>query len=128
MADDQEWSFPDPPERGLDVQFDALADARHEAEDRDELLQIELAISLLLLSRNYDLTPAEYRRIFDFDGDRARLGAVQSAISELICSHSRRERSAPVRVDAAKRGESGQKRKSYSLVSSWARLVKTVFG
>jgi len=128
MADDQEWSFPDPPPPGLDAQYDALAEARHQAEDREEVLRIELAISILLLSRNYNLTPADYRRIFDFDDDCARLSAVQSAVSTMICSRSKREPGTPALEQAAPTGESGPTRRPSSLLSSWAVLVKTVRG
>jgi len=128
MADDQEWSFPDPPQPGVDAQYDALAEARREAEDCAEVLRIELAISILLLSRNYNLTPADYRRIFDFANDCARLSAVQNALSEMISSRPDREPSTPATDEAARAGEAGRPGRPTSVLSSWAVLVKTVLG
>ncbi|MGO9463950.1 MAG: hypothetical protein ACLQVF_07325 [Isosphaeraceae bacterium] len=128
MGDDQEWSFPDPPPPGLDAQFDALAEARREAEDRDEVLQIELAISILLLSRNYDLSPADYRLIFDFDDDCARLCAVQTAVSALISSRRNRAAGTSAPEQASPSSRSGATRTRVSLRSSWAVLIKTVLG
>jgi hypothetical protein len=128
MADGQDWSFPAPPQPGVDAQFDALADARMEAEDRDEVLRIELAISILLLSRNYNLTPADYRCIFNFDGDCAQLGAVQTAISAMIGSPCHRERSRPTPDEAAPTGQSGRTGRVTAVLSSWAVVVKAVLG
>ncbi len=128
MADDQEWSFPDPPPAGVDAQFDALVEALREAEDHDEVLRIELAISILLLSRNYNLTPADYRRIFDFEGDCARLSAVQTAVSALISSRVNCAASTSAPDDDAPTGRSGATRRGNSLLSSWAVIVKSVLG
>jgi len=128
MADDQEWSFPDPPPPGTDVQFDALVAARREAEDCAAVLQIELAIAILLLSRNYNLKPADYWRIFDFGGDRARLSTVQAAVSAIVSTCSDRQASTPAPDTDPPTGQSDPARQRNSFLSSCAGLVKSVLG
>lgn len=124
MADGQEWSFPNPPEPGADAQYDALAEARFEAEDWDEVLRIDLAISILLLSRNYDLSSADYTCIFDFEDDRTRLLCAQSKISELIASDSQRAVARVAVPRAQEASEPGWIGRLTSLVASWAVRVK----
>ncbi len=84
MGDGQRWMFPHPPAPGTDSAYDALIRCLHEAEDADEALKVELAIGILLLSRNYDPKPDEYEAIFSFGDDQATRSAAQAAISELI--------------------------------------------
>jgi len=127
MADNQEWSFADPPAPGIDAEYDGLFVARREAENCEEVLQIELAISILLLSRNYNLIPADYRSIFDFEDDRERLGAVQAAVSAMIRSRSR-QASVPASDDVLPTGDSGRAGRLASLLSPWVELLKTVIG
>jgi hypothetical protein len=126
MADGQQWSFPSPPEPGVDAQYDALAEARRDAEDHDEVLRIELAISMLLLARNYDLSPVEYTRVFDFGDDRDRLRSVQSAISELIASGSAKAVIRHPEQAKTLAREPGRIGRLTSLVSSWAVRVKAL--
>ncbi len=84
MGDGRSWMFPHPPVRGTDREYDALIRCLVEAEDADEARKVELALSILLLSRNYDPKPDEYEAIFSFGEDRATRSAAQSAICELI--------------------------------------------
>jgi len=84
MGDGQQWMFPDPPAPGADHEYDALIRCLLEAEDADEARRIELALGILLLSRNYDPRPSEYEAIFSFGEDQATGSAAQAAISELI--------------------------------------------
>ncbi len=84
MGDGQRWMFPRPPAPGTDREYDALIRCLLEAEDADEARRFELALGILLLSRNYDPQPGEYEAIFSFGEDRATRLAAQAAISELI--------------------------------------------
>jgi hypothetical protein len=86
MGDGQPWMFPHPPAPGTDAEYEALIRCLLEAEDEDETRRIELALSILLLSRNYDPQPCGYQAIFNFGADRATRLAAQAAISELIYS------------------------------------------
>ncbi len=92
MADGQEWAFANPPAAGVDAEYDALLQGLLEAEDRNEARKFELAIGMLLLSRNYQPSPREYREIFCFDSDDAGRSAAQEAISTLIGSNLERRR------------------------------------
>jgi hypothetical protein len=84
MADRQNWMFPHPPAAGIDREFDAMMRIHHESEDRDDERRIELAMAILLLSRNYDPRPDEYEAIFSFGTDQSARSVAQAAISELI--------------------------------------------
>jgi len=76
--------FPHPPLPGTDREYDGLIRCLIEAEDSDEAQQIELALGILLLSRNYAPRPDEYEAIFSFGENKARGSAARAAISELI--------------------------------------------
>ncbi len=84
MGDGQRWMFPDPPSLGTDREYDALIRCLLEAEDKEEARRIELALGILLLSRNYDPQPSEYEAAFNFGAYKATRSAAQAAISELI--------------------------------------------
>jgi hypothetical protein len=84
MGDGQRWMFPHPPAPGTDREYDALVRCLLEAEDADDARSIELALGILLLSRNYDPLPSEYEAIFSFGADQATRSAAQAAISDLI--------------------------------------------
>ncbi len=113
------YDFRPLPKPGVDSQYDALAMARPEAEDRDEVLRIELAIAISLLSQDYDLTPADYTRIFDFGSDRDVLIRMHSARSDSIAPGSinrAAKKTASARVDRV--SESGWMGKLKSLFSA----------
>ncbi len=84
MGDGQRWMFPDPPSLGTDREYDALIRCLLEAEDKEEARRIELALGILLLSRNYDPQPSEYEAAFNFGAYKATRSAAQAAIPELI--------------------------------------------
>jgi hypothetical protein len=84
MGDRQRWMFPPPPASGIDPEYDALARIHQEPEDADDERKIELAMAILLLSRNYDPTPDEYIAIFSFGTDESARSAAQAAISEVV--------------------------------------------
>jgi hypothetical protein len=84
MADGKEWLFSRPPAPGADAQYDALIQCLLEAEDQHEARRIELAITISLLSRNYQPSPREFQEILSFGGDDAARSSAQEAISTLI--------------------------------------------
>jgi hypothetical protein len=84
MGDHQHWMFPPPPAPGNDCEYDALIQVHHEAEDADDERRIELAMAILLLSRNYAPTPREYQEIFNFGADESARATAQAAIAEVV--------------------------------------------
>jgi hypothetical protein len=84
MGDRQNWMFPPPPAPGVDPEYDALVRVHAESEDADDERRIELAMAILLLSRNYDPTPDEYEAIFTFGIDQSAQATAESAISEVV--------------------------------------------
>jgi hypothetical protein len=84
MGDRQQWMFPPPPAPGIDPEYDALSRIHQESEDADDERRIELAMAILLLSRNYDLMPDEYVAIFSFGTDPSAKSTAQAAISEVV--------------------------------------------
>jgi hypothetical protein len=121
MADGQEWSFPRPPAAGLDLEFDATMGALREAEDHDDALRAELALAILLLSRNYELRPADYQQIFGFGAGSAALGEFRAAFSEMI-SESAQSR-LPERPLSSPRVAAGSLRSS--LLQTWLSACAT---
>jgi hypothetical protein len=84
MGDQQHWMFPPPPAPGIDHEYDELIRVHHESEDADDERRIELAMAILLLSRNYAPTPGEYQAIFNFGPDESARSTAQAAISEIV--------------------------------------------
>jgi hypothetical protein len=84
MGDRQQWMFTPPPAPGIDHEYDALSRIHQESEDADDERRIELAMAILLLSRNYDLTPDEYVAIFSFGTGPSAKSTAQAAISEVV--------------------------------------------
>jgi hypothetical protein len=84
MGDGQRWMFPHPPTPGTDHEYDALLRCLLQSEDLEEAWRIELALSILLFSRNYDPQPSDYEAIFDFGADQGSLSLAQAAISTWI--------------------------------------------
>src|SRR5947209_20097825 len=82
LADGQAWSFPDQPPSKDDPEHLALLRGVSEAEDDAERLRAELALTIFLLSRNYNLLPQDYRAILEFDPGDTALAAMQHAIHE----------------------------------------------
>ncbi len=84
MGDRQQWMFPPPPAPGLDPDYDAMIRIHGESEDADDERRIELAMAILLLSRNYDPKPEEYVAIFSFGADESAGSTARAAISEVV--------------------------------------------
>jgi len=93
MADDQEWTIPDPgctEVRG--AEYESLLQALTEAGDEADLLRAELALTIYLLSRNYRLTPEDYTAILGVSGDDDRLARVQAGCRAAASAHIARGR------------------------------------
>ena len=84
MGDRQDWMFPPPPVPGIHHEYDELIRVHRESEDADDERRIELAMAILLLSRNYAATPGEYQAIFNFGSDESARSTAQAAISEIV--------------------------------------------
>src|SRR5262245_36529215 len=78
FADDQAWTLPEPPPgapgekrfldngTGLGPDYEAAVAAVLEAEDEPERLRAELALTILLLGRNYNLAPEDFQALLTF--------------------------------------------------------------
>lgn len=84
MADGQLWFLPELPPSGTDPVHDGIISAVLESEDESELKKSELALTIHLLAKNYELSPPQLGRILSFRGDSKRLAACQSAIHDMI--------------------------------------------
>jgi peptidoglycan/xylan/chitin deacetylase (PgdA/CDA1 family) len=89
LADGHDWAFPDQPPRPDDHELISVLRAIGESEDRPERLRGGLALAILLLSRNYDLTPADFQAILAFAPGDTELSELQRAVHELAISLSR---------------------------------------
>jgi hypothetical protein len=84
MADGQNWSLPGLTSDRPDPVLERLLRAVGAPEDGPERLRDELALTILLLSRNYHLSPESYPKILGFrPADPAR-GELQRTIRELV--------------------------------------------
>jgi hypothetical protein len=86
LADGQTWSLP---ERRLDHddhEYDAMLRMVCEAEDEAERLRAELALTIFLLNRNYELSPELYQTLLDFEPGDPALAALQRDVHGLALS------------------------------------------
>jgi hypothetical protein len=125
MGDGQEWMFPHPPTLGSDREYDALWRCLLESENAAEARRNELALAILLLSRNYDPQPKEYETIFDFGTDPAVQSSAQTAISKLIYHDLANEQFASSPKHDVPAGVAGVLGTLQSLVSSCASRVRS---
>lgn len=89
LANGQDWSFPDQPLHPEDHELIAVLRAIVEAEDESERLRGELALSILLLSRNYDLSPTDFQAILSYAPGDPALAEMQHVVHDLATRHSR---------------------------------------
>lgn len=90
MANGQVWVLPGRLADADDPEYDACLLAVVEAEDRTELLRAELALTILLLSRNYHLKPGDFQDLLGFAPDDPALGEMQDAVHEVAIEHAQR--------------------------------------
>jgi hypothetical protein len=67
-----------------DPECDALIAAVIEAEDRSEILRAELALTIYLLDKNYDLKPEQFGSLLCFPPDDPALASLQDALHGLV--------------------------------------------
>jgi hypothetical protein len=120
MADSQEWLFGQPPAPGVDPEYDDLAQALLESHDRHEARRFELAIAILLLSKNYQPSPREYEEIFSFRNDDPAHSSAQQTISTLIWSDLDRRRAQAAPPGRASASRSSRVRTLPGIISTWA--------
>src|SRR4051812_12212403 len=83
LANGQVWSFPERPPLQDDHELIAVLREIGESEDEPDQLRAELTLAILLLSRNYDLTPADYQAILGFDPGDPALEEMQRGVDEI---------------------------------------------
>jgi hypothetical protein len=84
MADGQPWSLPMPSLEDADAELQATLHAVFESEDRAERLRSELALTILLLARNYDLAAEDYQLLLSFAPDDPALSRLQQAVHAMV--------------------------------------------
>jgi hypothetical protein len=77
LADGQSWSLPERRWDRDDPEYDAMLKLVRESEDMAERLRAELALTIFLLSRNYELSPEHYRAILGFESGDPALATLQ---------------------------------------------------
>lgn len=83
MADGGSWALPMREPRGADPEYDGLLEMVSESEDRAETLRSELALTIFLLTRNYDLSPESLDRLLTFPPGDPALSALQRAVHDV---------------------------------------------
>lgn len=84
LADGQEWSLAVPPTDVLASEaFHALIVGMREAESRSDQLRAEFALSIDLLTRNYDLSSADLQILYGFTRNSPELAEFQSAMHKI---------------------------------------------
>ncbi len=89
LADGQAWSLPGRWSDRDDPEFDAILRAVFEAEDVADRLRHELALTILLLSRNYQLGPGDYQALLGFPPGAAALATMQRTLHEFVLDQAR---------------------------------------
>ena len=124
MADGQFWTVPGPLDLGTHPfnveEYEALLEAICAAEDDSERFRATLALTIYLLNRNYELTPADYVRLLDFRPGSAAASAGREAMDDLAAKHLRFR----PRLMSTGRAAEGPPRPSRSLsrVARWSSL------
>ena len=90
LADGQTWSLSGRWSGRDDPEFDALLRAVFEADDVADQLRSELAMTIVLLSRNYQLGPADYQALLSFPPGASALSTLQRAVHEFVIDQARK--------------------------------------
>ena len=98
LSDGGSWTllYRDP--FGNDPEYDALLQAVFEAEDRAEGLRAELALTILLLDREYKLPPDRLSSLLSFEPESPALTALQAAVHDLVLVSMERSRAVSARL------------------------------
>jgi len=89
LADGQAWLLPDHPPYRDDEEHIALLRVIGESEDDHERTRNELALAILLLSRNYTLTPPDYQEILGFPTGDPGLAQMQQTVHAIATKQNR---------------------------------------
>jgi hypothetical protein len=89
LANGQAWSLPDHRPYKDDPEHLAVLREIIEAEDAADCLRAELALAILLLSRNYDLTPDAFQAVLEFAPGDPALSEMQRSVHELATDQIR---------------------------------------
>jgi hypothetical protein len=95
MADGQLWSLPEAPDRYPRMayggaprrEYAATVAAVLDAEDEAERRRAELALTIALLARNYDLGPAEYQELLGGESGGPATATLQRAFHNVALEH-----------------------------------------
>lgn len=118
LADGQSWTLPVPAQNAQhDPELDGLLRCVAGAEDRPEQLRAELALTILLLSRNYVLRPEELGALLSFPPGDPRLAVLQERVHALAVEVI--ERLAPDGVPGRRDGSDGRTGKGFA--ARWFR-------
>ena len=90
LADGQLWTLADRFPQGEDPEYDRTVRAVFQAQDEFERLLGEMAVCILLLSRNYSLEPEQLRRILSFPAGDPALIRQQQSLRAIIEDQARR--------------------------------------
>jgi len=77
-----------------DPEYDALLAAVCEAEDRSEVLRMELALTIFLLDRDYGFSADRLNALLSFEADSPALGDLQRSVHDLVVGSLQRKRDA----------------------------------
>lgn len=88
LSDGGHWTIPDLSSPRDDNDRDELLTAAHEAEDPFEGRRAELALTIFLLRRNYDLGPEDFQALLSFAPDDPALSALQRTMHDLVLTAS----------------------------------------
>lgn len=108
LSDGATWTLPVYEASGQDAEHAALIAAALEAEDEAEALRVELALLILLLSRNYDLAPDQLASLLTFPPGAPDETALQTAVHRLVLDRASRPGAAasPASAEDLRRGQS----------------------
>ena len=84
FADGRSWSVPLGNPASIDKERDDLFLAIRQAEDQSELLQCELALTIHLLTKNYDLQSTELESLLSFEPEDPALDVLQREIHAYV--------------------------------------------
>jgi hypothetical protein len=94
MADGNDWSLPIRSAVCADPEYDELLQVVCEAENRSERLLAELAMTIFLLTRNYNLAPDGLDGLLRFGAGHPGLTSLQQAVHDLGRESMERSRTA----------------------------------
>lgn len=90
LADGQLWTLADRFKEGDDPEYDEALRAVFSSQDHAERLLAEMVVCILLLSRNYVLTPEQLRELLSYPASDPKIKQHQNSLRELIEAQAQR--------------------------------------